>query len=285
MYRALLLAPIIALLASATSSCASRPATAGARPTRAAIRVVSYNIHAGKDAEQQPNLERVAAVLDSLDADIVLLQEVDRSTERSGRVDQVAELERLTGMHGAFAKSLDFQGGDYGIAALARWPIESTETVPLPTVPPADRGVKMYEPRVAIHVVVSTPAGSLHVVGTHLGAENVSTFRDQEARVLLEHLRTHVPAGAPLVIGGDFNSTPGSDVHTRFAGAYQDSWQECGTGDGYTFPADSAVRRIDYIYVRGLQCTAARVADTQASDHRPLLVTFRALGPAASERR
>jgi endonuclease/exonuclease/phosphatase family metal-dependent hydrolase len=247
--------------------------------------VVSYNIHAGKDAEQHPNLERVAAVLDSLDADIVLLQEVDRGTERSGKVDQVAELERLTGMHGAFAKSLDFQGGDYGIAALSRWPIESTETVPLPTNPPADRGVKMYEPRVAIHVVVSALAGPLHVVGTHLGAENVSTFRDQEARVLLDHLRTHVPAGAPLVVGGDFNSTPESEVHTGFAGAYQDSWQECGTGDGFTFPADSAVRRIDYLYVRGLQCTAARVADTQASDHRPLVVTFRALEPPAGEQR
>jgi endonuclease/exonuclease/phosphatase family metal-dependent hydrolase len=252
---------------------------------RGAIRVASYNIHAGKDAEQRPNLERVAAVLDSLDADIVLLQEVDRGTERSGRVDQVAELERLTGMHGAFAKSLDFQGGDYGIAALSRWPVESTETVPLPTNPPADRGVKMYEPRVAIHVVVSTPAGSLHVVGTHLGAEKVSTFRDQEARVLLEHLREHVPSDAPLVIGGDFNSTPDSDVHAGFAAAYQDSWQECGSGDGFTFPADSAVRRIDYLYFRGLQCTAARVADTQASDHRPLVVTFRTLEAAAGEQR
>lgn len=276
---------MITVLAFATSSCAARPRAPGASPARAAIRVVSYNIHAGKDAEQRPNLERVAAVLDSLDADIVLLQEVDRGTERSGRVDQVAELDRLTGMHGAFAKSLGFQGGDYGIAALSRWPIESSETVPLPTDPPADRGVKMYEPRVAIHVVVSTPAGPLHVVGTHLGAESVSTFRDQEARVLLEHLRTHVPASAPLVIGGDFNSTPDSDVHTGFAGAYQDSWRECGTGDGFTFPADSAVRRIDYVYVRGLHCAAARVVATQASDHRPLLVTFRALEPAAGEQR
>ncbi|HET7549731.1 MAG TPA: endonuclease/exonuclease/phosphatase family protein [Gemmatimonadaceae bacterium] len=285
MHRTLLFAPFIALLGTATSSCAARQRATGASPARAAIRVVSYNIHAGKDAEQHPNLERVAAVLDSLDADIVLLQEVDRGTERSGRVDQVAELERLTGMHGAFAKSLDFQGGDYGIAALSRWPIESTETVPLPTDPPADRGVKMYEPRVAIHVVVSTPAGALHVVGTHLGAENVSTFRDQEARGLLEHLRKHVPAGVPLLIGGDFNSTPDSDVHAGFASTYQDSWQACGAGDGYTFPADSAVRRIDYLYVRGLQCTAARVVDTQASDHRPLLVTFHAPEPAASEQR
>jgi endonuclease/exonuclease/phosphatase family metal-dependent hydrolase len=247
--------------------------------------VVTYNIHAGKDAARQPNLERVAAVLDSLDADIVLLQEVDRGTTRSGGVDQVAELERLTGMHGAFAKSLDFQGGDYGIAALSRWPIRSTETVPLPTDPHADRDVKMYEPRVAIHVVVSTPTGPLHVAGTHLGAEGVSTFRDQEAAVLLDHLRTHVPSAAPLVIGGDFNSTPDSDVHARFSSVFTDSWQECGSGDGFTFPADSAARRIDYVYARGLRCTIANVADTQASDHRPLVVTFGSNQTAAGSQR
>jgi endonuclease/exonuclease/phosphatase family metal-dependent hydrolase len=247
--------------------------------------VVSYNIHAGKDASQQPNLERVARVIDSLRADIVLLQEVDRGTDRSGHVDQVAELERLTGMHGAFAKSLDFQGGDYGIAALSRWPIQSSETVPLPTDPHADRGVKMYEPRVAIHLVVSTPAGPLHLAGTHLGAESASTFRDQEAAVLLDHLRTHVPSTAPVVIGGDFNSTPDSDVHARFSGVFTDSWKECGSGDGFTFPADSASRRIDYIYVRGLRCTVARVADTQASDHRPLVVTFGSIQSAAGSER
>jgi endonuclease/exonuclease/phosphatase family metal-dependent hydrolase len=247
--------------------------------------VLSYNIHAGKDARQHPNLDRVAAVIDSLDADIVLLQEVDRGTERSGSVDQVAELERITGLHGAFAKSLDFQGGDYGIAMLSRWPIEESETVPLPTDPHADRGVKMYEPRVAIHAVLSAPAGPLHVVGTHLGAESVSTFRDQEAQALLQHLREHVSADDPLVVGGDFNSTPDSDVHSRFSAAFEDSWEACGSGNGYTYPADSASRRIDYVYLRGLRCTDAKVADSQASDHRPLLVTFRPVQPTAAERR
>jgi endonuclease/exonuclease/phosphatase family metal-dependent hydrolase len=285
MRRALLATLAVALASVAAASCASRHRASVPTSASHAIRAVSYNIHAGKDAEQRPNLERVAAVIDSLHADVVLLQEVDRGTERSGGVDQVAELERLTGMHGAFAKSLDFQGGDYGIAALSRWPIEESETVPLPTDPHADRGVKMYEPRVAIHIVVSAPAGRLHVVGTHLGAEGVSTFRDQEAAVLLEHLRAHVPAADPLVIGGDFNSTPDSDVHSLFSAAFEDSWEACGSGNGYTFPADSAVRRIDYIYVRGLRCTNARVADSQASDHRPLLVTFRPVQPPAAERR
>ena len=265
--------------AACTTSRASSPV-----PAHSAIRVVSYNIHAGKDASQRPNLERVAAVLDSLDADIALLQEVDRGTERSGNVDQVAELERLTGMHGAFGKSLDFQGGDYGIAALSRWPIERTEVVPLPTDPPVDRGGGVFEPRVALHLVVSTPTGPLHVIGTHLGAEGVSTFRDQEARDLLAHVRARVAPDAPVIIGGDFNSLPNSGVHAGFSQHFRDTWEECGDGEGHTFPADSAVRRIDYIFVRGLRCTAAKVPETLASDHRPLVVVLQPSEPAVSVR-
>ncbi|HSL69576.1 MAG TPA: endonuclease/exonuclease/phosphatase family protein, partial [Longimicrobiales bacterium] len=47
------------------------------------LRVLTYNIHAGKDAAQQHNLQRVAEVIRSTGADIVLLQEVDRRTQRS----------------------------------------------------------------------------------------------------------------------------------------------------------------------------------------------------------
>ena len=272
--HSLLSALVFALVAIIAASCSSRPGAIGVSRTHAAIRVLSYNIHAGKDATQHPNLERVARVIDSLRADVVLLQEVDRGTERSGDVDQVAELERLTGMHGAFAKSLDYQGGDYGIAALSRWPIDSAETVPLPTNPPADRGSDMYEPRVAIHLLLSAPAGKLEVIGTHLGAERESTFRDQEARDLLQYIVAHTAPDSPLIIGGDFNSIPESDIHTTFAQHFHDSWERCGTGEGFTFPADTTVRRIDYLYSRGLRCTTAEVVDTQASDHRPLLVDF-----------
>lgn len=276
--------PAISLACVLAATACSSGRTSAPAPARTAIHVVSYNIHAGKDASQRPNLERVAAVLDSLDADIVLLQEVDRGTERSGHVDQVAELERLTGMHGAFGKSLDFQGGDYGIAALSRWPIDSAHVVPLPTEPPADRGGGMYEPRVALHIAVATPAGTLQVIGTHLGAEGVSTFRDQEAHDLLEHVRSTVAPDAPLIIGGDFNSVPTSDIHARFAQHFRDTWEECGSGEGHTFPADSAVRRIDYIFVRGLRCDAARVPETLASDHRPLSVSLQRPEPADGAR-
>jgi hypothetical protein len=66
------------------------------------LRVLVYNIHAGKDLEGKGNLGRIADIIVASQADLVLLQEVDRNTERSGAVDQVAVLAQLTGYHGAF---------------------------------------------------------------------------------------------------------------------------------------------------------------------------------------
>ncbi len=84
-------------------------------------------------------------------------------------------------------------------------------------------------------------------------------------------------AGSLVLVGGDFNSTAESDVQTviRHAGL-RDAWLECGRGDGFTYPADTPTKRIDYLYLTGtITCTSAEVLATTASDHRPLLVTVR----------
>jgi endonuclease/exonuclease/phosphatase family metal-dependent hydrolase len=239
--------------------------------TPSAIRVVTYNIHAGKDAQRVDNLARVAAVIDSMDADVVLLQEVDRQTERSGRTDHFAELRRLTGMFGVFGKSLDFQGGEYGIAILSRWPLDSVATVPLSVDPPQPRSGAAYEPRIALHVRVRSPAGSLHVINTHLDASGAGTFRRQELIAALAHMKHNVPEAAPLVFGGDLNARPATNEIGAVAFSLTDAFAACGQGAGETFPAHAPDRRIDYIFFRRARCEAARVVETQASDHRPML--------------
>jgi len=237
--------------------------------------IVTYNIHAGKDADGKANLVRVAAALDTVGADVVLLQEVDRGTRRSGGEDQLATLERLTGLHGAFARSLDFQGGAYGIAVLSRWPIARAETLPLPAEPPQERAGGAYEPRVALFAELTTPAGTLHVVNTHLGAGS-GTYRRQELVALLAGIHRRIPAGAALVVGGDFNAAPESDVYGAVTLSLDDAWAACGDGPGYTYPAAEPDRRIDYLFLRAVACATAAVCPGAASDHRALVVE---LGP------
>lgn len=233
------------------------------------LRILTYNIHAGRDAAGKDNLARVAAVIGSTKADVVLLQEVDRNTERSGKVDQLAALMRLTGMHGEFGKSLDYQGGDYGIAVLSRWPVTSHEIVPLRVEPPQVRAGGSLEPRIALIVTIAAPHGALRIANTHLDASREDQWRMQEIPQVLR-------AADDSIAGGDFNSTPDSAVHAEVVRAgLRDSWTECGSGNSLTYPAAPPQKRIDYVFLsRGSRCTSARVIDTDASDHRPVLVVI-----------
>ena len=82
------------------------------------ITVLSYNIHHGAGMDTILNLERIARVIKSESPDIVALQEVDINTERTGKVNQIEVLGKLTNMNFAFGKSIDLLGGQYGNAIL-----------------------------------------------------------------------------------------------------------------------------------------------------------------------
>lgn len=240
------------------------------------LRVLVYNIHAGKDAAGVDNLARVADLVKETRADVVLLQEVDSVTRRSGGVDQLAALRQATGMHAAFGSTLEYQGGGYGIALLSRFPIRSHRLVPLPNDPPQPRAGGSREPRGALLAELETPGAVLHVLNTHIDASGDDTWRRQEATRLVAIADSLRSAGARLIVGGDMNSTPESAVQAivRAAGL-RDAWTACGSGQELTYPAGTPVKRIDYLYLTApLQCSEARVIDTQASDHRPVLIVL-----------
>src|SRR5947208_1344134 len=89
------------------------------------IRVMTYNIHVGVGMDKKLDLPRIADVIKREHIDLVGLQEVDRGVERTQRIDEIAELAKLTRMDYAFAFNLRYQGGQYGVAILSRFPISS----------------------------------------------------------------------------------------------------------------------------------------------------------------
>jgi endonuclease/exonuclease/phosphatase (EEP) superfamily protein YafD len=114
----------------------------------------------------------------------------------------------------------------------------------------------------------------LHVLNTHIDYIAAGTYRRQEVIGLLARVRREVPDDAPLVLGGDLNTRPNTDEIAAISLALTDSWAVCGTGEGATYPATAPDRRIDYVFYRRARCLHARVPETEASDHRPLLVTI-----------
>ncbi|HET7550825.1 MAG TPA: glycoside hydrolase family 3 N-terminal domain-containing protein [Gemmatimonadaceae bacterium] len=258
----------------ATLSCASiRTAAPPAPAPGITARVLVYNIHAGKDAAGADNLAGVAKLVRTSGADVVLLQEVDQGTRRSGGVDQPAVLAARTGMHVAFGSSLDYDGGEYGVAILSRWPIVRDTLIHLPVTPPQQRAGGSYEPRGALRVQIASPMGRLTVIDTHLDPSRDDHWRRQEADTIASLVAQARRSGALVIAGGDFNSTPESAVQAALRDGMRDSWTECAKGDGFTYPADVPVKRIDYLYLGdSIHCRSARVVETRVSDHRPLLV-------------
>jgi endonuclease/exonuclease/phosphatase family metal-dependent hydrolase len=113
------------------------------------------------------------------------------------------------------------------------------------------------------------------VAGTHLDLIEAPRLRHLDE--LDEQLRAVLPAGAPLVVGGDLNAVPGSATWQRMERFGLDAFAAVGGGDGFTYSARAPVRRIDGLFCdRRLSVLGARVLDSPdarlASDHLPLLV-------------
>ena len=242
------------------------------------IRVLVYNIHAGKDAKGVDNLARVAELVRSTRTDVALLQEVDRGTTRSGQIDQPRVLSGLTGFHAAFGKTLDYQGGEYGIAVLSRWPIRSDSLISLPVVPTQERSGGSHEPRGALRVVIQAPLGRLEFLNTHIDASREDFYRRQEMTTVLQLATRAIADGSGSTFaGGDLNAEPGSAVIEMVrASSLRDAWPECGQGSGLSYPADRPVKRIDYLLLPAeWRCVSGTVLETDASDHRPVLFVLR----------
>lgn len=241
-------------------------ATGVDNPGRAAqqgdtIRILAYNIHHGEGMDLRLDLERVAAIINDLQPDLVALQEVDRSVERTEFVDQAAVLAELTGLHAEFGAFMPYQGGDYGMAVLSRWPVVNATNHRLPDG---------AEPRSALAVRVREPEGDreLEFVGIHL-------YRTAEERLAQAQQLAEVYASAdvPVILAGDFNSTPDSPVIELLAR----SWSFVDKGaDRLTFSSMTPEREIDFVAYRPaaqFRVVAQRLLDDPVtSDHRPVFV-------------
>ena len=266
----------IALAAAVSCAPQQAPTQPTSAPPASPVRILVFNIHAGKDAAGVSNLESVADLIRSTDADVALLQEVDKGTKRSGGVDQLAVISKRLGYALAFGKSLNYDGGEYGIGAISRRGFTAHFTSPLPVAPSQARAGGSHEPRAAL-TVVPVAGVKLVALNTHLDASREETYRLQEVETVLKLVASNRKSGLPAVAGGDFNAEPSSSVYRRIVDSgLRDAWAECGKGEGLTYPADKPVKRIDYLFLADpLQCSDARVIETTISDHRPLLVTVR----------
>ena len=245
--------------------------TQGSGESRLTLRVLTYNIHHAEGLDRRLDVARVAAVIQRLQPDLVALQEVDIGTVRAGGIDELGEIARRTFMNAEFGKTIDYDGGAYGVAVLSRWPIGGANTVPLPGAP--DR-----EPRAALTVNVK-PGGRgplLQFTSTHLDQGRESEIRLAQATALNQLVAAST---GPSILAGDMNARRDTDAMQTI----ESSWTNTAAVD--SVPLDGFGRprsRGDHILVRPAQgwrvVEWGVVDETVTSDHRPIFAILEWLG-------
>ena len=230
------------------------------------IRVLSYNIHHGEGIDRKLDLKRIARVILSVKPDLVALQEVDQNTDRTNKVDQPAELARMTKMHVAFGGNIKFQGGQYGNAVLSKFPIRRHKNHALPNLDDGEqRGILEVE-------VEFTKGLAIALFATHLDHRAKDRERIASARKINELVTSR--RGTAALLAGDLNATPGSATLIEFSR----QWKRANVKISPTVPVRTPTRQIDYVMFRvanGWRAVETRVLDEAvASDHRAILAVF-----------
>ena len=88
------------------------------------LRIATWNIRAARSTR----VDAIAAELQAMEADVIALQELDVRVRRTGFVDEPAALAAALRFHYVFAASIKYDGGDYGLAVLSRWPLTDLRT-------------------------------------------------------------------------------------------------------------------------------------------------------------
>lgn len=241
------------------------------KPVPKPLRVLTYNIHHGEGTDGKLDLPRIAEVIKAAKPDLVALQEVDRNTARTGKVDQAAELAKLTGLNVEFGKAIDLQGGGYGLAVLSRFPLAGAKTHPLP-------GKAKQEARIVMQVTIEPPGmPALTFLNTHLQHDDGETREKQVAKID-ELFGT---ADGTFILTGDLNAAPKSAPIEALAKNWAFATEPGATGL-LTIPSDTPKQQIDYVLFRPagrFKAVEAKVIEEKvASDHRPVLAVLEHAG-------
>lgn len=242
------------------------------------LRVATYNIHKGVRGVgpgKRLEIHNLSQGVQALDADLVFLQEVRRFHHREARQfdhtwfgwpDQgQAEFLAPEGYAVAYRTNAVTRHGEHGNALLSRFPIGD--------VGHHDVSDHRFEQRGLLHVPVLWQGEEIHAVVAHLGLMHSSRVR--QVQRLSDFIQRHVPAGARMLVAGDFNDWGERlDEPMRACGLQRASGPE-GRPRLATFPSRVPVFSLDRIYTRGLRCVDLRVPRgpswARMSDHLPLL--------------
>lgn len=243
------------------------------------VKVLSYNIHKGFDFfNRKFLLSDIKEAIQSFDADIVLLQEVQgQNTLHQQKIinwPNESQFEFLADQiwpHFSYGQNAVYNHGHHGNAILSKFPILWNENIDISTNP--------FEKRGLLHTTIKAPSWprEMHILNGHLNL--LEGGRQIQLQTLCQRVREHVPAKAPLIMGGDFNDW-GQKASTII---YQqlhslEVFQTLFQDHAKTFPSFYPLLKLDRLYYNNLQALFAQVLKgekwNRLSDHLPIGAIF-----------
>ncbi|MCH8805891.1 MAG: endonuclease/exonuclease/phosphatase family protein [Planctomycetes bacterium] len=242
------------------------------------FRLLTYNIHKAIGVDRRFRPERIIAILKRHNADVVLLQEVDRGVPRSGHIDLASYIATaVLYQFRAVGMNVHLKKGKYGNATLSRFPIGRQRNI--------DLSIGRRKRRGAQHTRIILPKRGdptpIDIFNIHLGLSALE--RRRQVRRLLESPDiAQLDPSAPCVIAGDLNDWRGVLRRQRFT----DAGFLCATnrrpGSRWsikTFPSYAPTGGLDKIFYCGslrlLHVRRSRLALARvASDHLPVIADF-----------
>lgn len=260
------------------------------------LKVATYNIHKGVTGIRgRPRIQEVRLALNSIDADIVFLQEVQDRNERLVRYANYPAGPQLEFLacggyeHRCYGMNAVYPHGNHGNAILSRHRIGQFSN--------HDVSDHALEKRGLLHAITRCgDALDVHLICVHFGLINRSRLR--QAGFLADFVEREVPSGAPLIIAGDFNDwqrqvdallrrrlkvkevAAEATVERRPRGVLDHllPWmgaRDAKPGVARTFPSFAPWLTLDRIYVRGFKVLSMQVPRgltwARRSDHAPLI--------------
>ena len=248
------------------------------------LRIVDWNIDRGQQ------LQGVTDFLVGVNADILILQEVDLNARRTHRLNIAETIARKLEMNYVFGREFQelVQGSKdspayHGQATLSKWPISRPRLIrfsrqshfwqPHWFLPKIEPFQERLGGRIALVAQINVAGRKFVTYNLHLESRGSDTLRISQLREVLSDAACY-DVEFPVIVAGDLNMDASkAAVALQVAGArFRDA---VATPRTPTTPAHGLFegrRRIDWVFIRGpLRASSGQVhGNVKASDHYPI---------------
>jgi endonuclease/exonuclease/phosphatase family metal-dependent hydrolase len=245
------------------------------------VKVVTWNIERGSAYDD------ILSVLRRLDADVLLLQEVDRDCKRTSYRHVARDLADALEMNwveaGEFQEIGQARGGASAItgqAILSKFPIDDASVLRFKAQDRWRWSINPVQPRRGGRMALKARTAGVLVYNTHIeSGGNYRLQHKQMAEIVAD--QSALERSTPVLIAGDFNNGPlahSPTLSSLASAAFMDALGGDAARRGPTSLGQA--HPIDWIFIKHLAPANGRIIDAKmASDHSPVVAAL-SLGTA-----